>query len=131
MRFMTFKSLLAAIVITAGAAGTHPAKAATTLKVPFSFTVAGQVMPAGAYTVQQDLFRNVVVLRNKDASKSFSYLLGPGDPTPDEARIALKFDTSGDSHALRLIQVGSRVTSRLNDGPAPTGYDPARLSQGR
>lgn len=131
MRFMAFKSVLAAIVITAGALGTHAAKAETTLKVPFSFTVAGQTLPAGVYTIQQDLFHNVVVLRNKDASKTFSYLLGPGDPTPDSAHIALKFEVSGDTHVLRWIQVGSMMTSRLNDGTAPTGYDPARLSQGR
>lgn len=130
MRFMTLKSTLAAIVVTTAALCTHPAKAETTLKVPFSFTVAGQTLPAGFYRVSQDTFRNMVTLQSKDGSKSFSYTLGPGDPAPGDIHVALKFETSGDTHTLYKIQVGSRVTSRL-DAPAPSGYDPARLSQGR
>lgn len=131
MRSMAFKSVLAAIVITAGTLGTHTAKAETTLDVPFSFTVAGQTMPAGVYTVQQDNFHNVVVLRNKNATKSFTYALRPGDPTANEVHVTLSFATEGESHILRSIQVGSKMTSRLDSGIAPTAFDPARLSQGR
>lgn len=130
MRFMALKSTLAAIVITTAALCPHPAKAETTLAVPFSFTVAGHTMPAGLYTVSQDTYHNMVTLKSKDASKSFSYALRPGDPSPNDSRVVLHFATSGNSHILRAIQYGSRVTSRL-DGPAPAGYDPARLSQGR
>jgi len=131
MRFNPFKSALAAIVITAGALGTHVAKAETSLNVPFSFTVAGHVMPAGVYLVQNDTFHNVVILRNQAATKSFTYALRPGDKAADEKNITLKFESDGDSHILRRIQVGSKVTAQLEDKPAPTGYDPARLSQGR
>lgn len=131
MRLMTFKSILAAVVITTGAFGAHAAKAETALNVPFSFTVAGHTMPAGVYLVQQDTFHNVVVLRNKNASESFTYALRPGDRTPDEMHIALKFEADGSSHSLRWIQVGSKMTSRLEDSSAPAGFDPARLSQGR
>ena len=131
MRFMTLKSILAAIVITTAALSTHAAKAETTLNVPFSFTVAGQTMPAGVYTVQQDTFHNVVTLRNKDASRSFAYVLRPGDPASNEVHIALKFQASGDGHILQSIQVGSRTTTRLDGAPAPGSYEPAHLSQGR
>ena len=131
MRFMAFKSVLAAVVLTTAALGTHAAKAETTLNVPFSFTVAGQAMPAGVYTVQQDNFHNMVILRNQDATKSFSYALRPGDPTTNEVHVTLKFEASGDAHILRWIQVGSKLTSRLDDRSAPASYDPARLSQGR
>ena len=79
MRFMNLKSILAAIVVTTAALSTHAAKAETPLNVPFSFTVAGQTLPAGEYTAQQDTFHNVVILRNKTASKSFTYALRPGD----------------------------------------------------
>ena len=130
MRSMTFKSILAAVVITAGALGTHAAKAETALNVPFSFTVAGQTMPAGVYTVQQDNLHNLVVLRNKTATKSFTYTLRPGDEAPSASHVSLKFEADGDSHVLRFIQVGSKETSRL-DSAAPTAFDPARLSQGR
>lgn len=131
MRFMAFKSILAAVVVTTAALSTHVAKAETNLNVPFSFTIAGQSMPAGLYTVKQDTYHNMVILRNRDASKSFSYTLRPGDPAPNEARVTLHFESSGDNHVLRSIQFGSKITSRLDDGPAPASYEPARLSQGR
>ncbi len=131
MRFMISKSILAAIVITAGAATTHTAKAETTLKVPFSFTVAGQSMPAGLYTVEQDNFHNLVTLKSKDASKSFSAVLVPGDPAPNDVHVALKFEAAGGTHTLKTIQYGARVSTRLDSAPRETGYDPARLSQGR
>jgi hypothetical protein len=131
MRFTGFKSILAAIVVTTAALSTHAAKAETTLNVPFSFSVAGQTMPAGVYTVRQDNFHNVVVLRTKDASKSFSYALRPGDPASNEVHVSLKFQASGERHVLQSIQIGSKMTSRLDDQPAPGNYEPARLSSGR
>ena len=129
MRFPAIKSILAAVVITTAALSAHNAKAETTLNVPFSFTVSGQAMPSGVYTVQEDTFRNVVVLRNKAATKSFTYALRPGDPAPNEVHVSLKFESQGENHVLRGIQFGSKLTSRLDNGPAH--YDAARLSQGR
>lgn len=129
MRFTALKSILAAVVVTTAALPAHIAKAETTLNVPFSFTVSGQAMPAGVYTVQEDTFHNVVILRNKAATRSFEYALRPGDPTGNSVHVALKFDSNGDSHVLRGIQFGSKTTSRLDNSPAP--YSPARLSQGR
>jgi hypothetical protein len=131
MRITAFKSILAAVVVTTGTLSGHLAKAETTLNVPFSFTVSGQTMPAGAYTVKEDTFHNVIVLRNQDSSKSFTYALRPGDATANQVHVALKFESSGESHTLRGIQFGTKMTSRLDDGPAPAGYEPARLSQGR
>jgi hypothetical protein len=130
MRIAAFKSVLAAIVLTTAALSTHAAKAETTLNVPFSFTVSGQTMPAGAYSVQQDIFHNTVILRNRDASKSFSYALRPGDGNPNEVHVTLRFASSGDGHILESIQFGSKVTSRLDERPAHASYA-ARLSQGR
>lgn len=126
---MRFKALLAAIVITAGGLATHTA-AAETLKVPFSFTVAGQSMPAGVYSVSKDSLHNVVVLKSMDASKTFSAVLVPGDPAPNDTHVTLKFDQSGNGHTLKAIQYGPRTTSSLELTREP-GYDPTRLSQGR
>ena len=132
MRFMVSKSILAAIVITAGGLATHPAKAAeTTLKVPFSFTVAGKSMPAGLYTVEEDTYHNMVTLKSHDATKCFSAVLKPGDPAPGDNHVALKFDESGNAHILKSIQYGSKVTSPLDKGERESGFDPSRLSQGR
>lgn len=130
MRFMAIKSILAAIVVTAGASG-HVAKAETTLKVPFSFTVSGQTMPAGVYVVEQSPIHDMVIFRNKAASESFSYMLKPGDAAPSAAHVALKFATDGENHVLRSIQLGSRTTSRLDSLPVSGGFEPSRLSQGR
>jgi len=131
MRFTAFKSILAAVVVTTAALSAHIAKAETTLNVPFSFTVSGQTMPAGIYTVKEDTFHNVVILRNQDASKSFTYTLRPGDANSNQVHVSLKFESGGENHILRGIQFGTKMTSRLNDGPAPNGIQPAGLSQGR
>jgi hypothetical protein len=129
---MVSKSILAAVVLTSATLITHAAKAETILKVPFSFTVAGQSMPAGLYSVSQDSYHNMVILKAKDAPKSFSAVLLPGDPNPNEIHIALKFQEAGSAHTLQTIQYGSRVTPRLDKlNERETGYDPARLSQGR
>ena len=130
MRFAAFKSILAAVVVTTGALSPQIGRAETTLNVPFSFTVSGHSMPAGVYIVKQDTFHNLVILRNQDTSKSFSYTLRPGDANADEVRVSLRFESSGDSHVLRGIRFGSKTTARL-DGPAPGGFDRAQLSQGR
>ena len=92
MRFMVSKSILAAVVLTSATLITHAAKAETILNVPFSFTVAGQSMPAGLYAVSQDTYHNQVTLKAKDAQKSFSAVLVPGDPNPNEIHVALKFE---------------------------------------
>jgi hypothetical protein len=132
MRFPVSKSILAAVILTSTTLITHAAKAETILKVPFSFTVAGQSMPAGLYAVSEDTYHNQVTLRAKDATKSFSAILVPGDPNPNEIHIALKFAESGSSHTLETIQYGPRVTPRLDKvNEHDSGYDPARLSQGR
>lgn len=128
---MRFKAILAAIVITAGGLATHTAAAETTLKVPFSFTVAGQSMPAGVYSVSKDSVHNVVILKSMDASKTFAAVLVPGDPAPNDRHVSLKFDQSGNGHTLKSIQYGAETTSSLERGMREPGYDPTRLSQGR
>jgi hypothetical protein len=128
---MRFKSVLAAIVLTAGALVTHTASAESTLTVPFSFTVAGQSMPAGVYSVSTDSVHSLVTLKSMNASKTFSAVLVPGDPAPSDTHVALKFDQSGNGHTLKSIQYGARTTSSLEQTTSERGYDPTRLSQGR
>jgi hypothetical protein len=128
---MRFKSVLAAIVLTAGALVTHTASAESTLTVPFSFTVAGQSMPAGVYSVSTDSVHSLVTLKSMKVSKTFSAVLVPGDPSPSDTHVALKFDQSGNGHTLKSIQYGARTTSSLEQRTSERGYDPTRLSQGR
>ena len=130
MRSILSKSVLAAVVLTTSALITHTAKAETSVQVPFSFTVAGGSMPAGLYTVSHDTYHNLVVLKSKGTTKSFSAVLVPGDADNNETHIALKFAQSGNAHTLETIQYGSRTTTRL-DRVRESRYDAGRLSMGR
>jgi hypothetical protein len=131
MRSMIRNLILAPVVLAAAALTTNTAMAATNLKVPFSFTVDGQNWPAGMYTVEQDVSSNLVTLRSQDGTKSFSGIIGPGEPAPTDVRIALKFDEVGSTHVLRAVQYRSQITSRLDKNTKQTMYAPTRLSQGR
>jgi hypothetical protein len=128
MRFFTNKFALASAALAAIVL-TTPTIKAETIKVPFSFTVAGHNMLPGYYTVQRDESLGMVTLKTADASKTFTWVLGPGEPGPNDFKVALKFDA--DTHALRAIQYGSKVTARLDKGNKETAVESARLSQGR
>ena len=114
MKSILSKFVLAPAILAAAALATSSATAETTVKVPFKFTAAGQVCPAGYYTVKHDQTGNFVTLTSKEAGKSFTWVVGPGAPEPNDGRIALKFDQMGGTHLLQSIQYGPLVTSRLD-----------------
>lgn len=103
----------AAFMVTAALA-TNPAMADTTLKVPFSFTVAGKTCPPGRYSVKENSTDSLVTLTNEDSSRVFSWTLGPGNPDPTDNNVVLKFDVAGQTHLLRSVQIGAMTTSRLD-----------------
>lgn len=113
MRFNFGKLVLAPAVLATLALASTAAKAST-VNVPFSFAAAGHVWPAGAYTVQKDLTGNIATVKSNATGLSFSSLLGPGEPDPAGTRVVLEFDQFGNSHALRTIQYGGQITSRLD-----------------
>jgi len=81
--------------------------------VPFNFTAKGESFPAGSYKVVLDSNHNFVTLAsNSDTSKHLTWNVGPGDGI--QAPAVVKFDEVGSDHALRSIQVGSRVTPNLD-----------------
>jgi hypothetical protein len=107
------RSLVLASAVLATAAVTVPtAMAATTLDVPFAFTVGNETCPAGHYLVERDSNGNAVKLIG--ATTSFTWGVHPGDPAPTDTRVVLKFDDDGSAHALSAIQYGSLTTSRLD-----------------
>lgn len=112
----TLRSLLTAAVVTAAAAlATHPAMAAdATVNVPFSFTASGRQCPAGAYNIQLEKMNQVVRLTNSRGQVNLVWLAGPGNPSPNDKRVILRFDRAGSSYALRSVQDGPMVTSRLD-----------------
>ena len=109
----TLRSLVLASTVLATAAVTvKTAMAATTLNVPFAFTVGNQTCPAGHYLVERDFNGNEVKLVG--ATTSFTWVIHPGDAAPSENRVVLKFHDIGSAHTLSAIQYGSLTTSRLD-----------------
>lgn len=114
MRFVSGKLILATAVLAAAAFAAQTAKAETRVSVPFGFVAAGQAMPAGTYAVKKDSFGNIVTLRNVRTAQSFNWLIGAGANDYNDSMVTLSFDNAGDTHALRSIQYGDEVTSRLD-----------------
>jgi hypothetical protein len=109
----TLRSLVLASAVLATAAFTVPtAMAATTLNVPFAFTVGNQTCPAGHYLVERDM--NLASVRLIGADQSFTWGIHPGDGAPTNTRVVLKFDEIGSSHALSTIEYGPLTTSRID-----------------
>lgn len=111
-KFSTF--VLASAALAAVALATIPAVAATstTLNVPFSFTVGGHSLPAGLYSVQQDLSGGILRLQSRDGSRSFSSIAIPSEKNGDRA--VLRFNTVGQTHVLEFIQSGPLITPKLD-----------------
>jgi hypothetical protein len=107
------KLILAPAVLAAVALACNTASAST-VNVPFSFAAAGHVWPAGAYSVDKEISGGMVTVKSLATGLSFSSLLGPGDAAPTDTKLTLKFDTIGNSHALRTIQYGWQITSQLD-----------------
>jgi hypothetical protein len=131
MRFILHKLVLVPAMMAAAALATTSANAETTVKVPFSFTVAGKICPSGRYAVRQDVTDSFVTLVSKGSSQSFIWVLGPGTPSPTDKLVVLKFDQSGQTHALRSIQVGSLITGRLDRKKTATEIEMGQSSSGR
>ncbi|MGA7108195.1 MAG: hypothetical protein WBV28_02565 [Terracidiphilus sp.] len=130
MRFILHKFVLVPAIMAAAALATTSAKAETTVKVPFSFTVGGKVLPAGQYAVRHDATENFVTFASKRSPQSFTWVLGPGMPDPTDNAVVLKFDQSGQTHALQSIQVGSMITGHL-DKKTATEMEMGQPSTGR
>ena len=114
MQSIIRKIIVASAFGVAATLGANTAFAATTVKVPFSFTVAGKTLPAGNYHVNHDSTGSFVILESLESSQSFTWLLCPGQPGPNEEKVALRFDDRGDTHVLQSIQFGSMITPRLD-----------------
>ena len=114
MRSILRKLILVPAVMAAATLATTSAMAEARVKVPFSFTVDGKNCPAGQYTVDRDARSNLVTLKGRDASQTFTWLLNPGDPGPKDANVVLRFGADGQKHTLQSIQYESLITRRLD-----------------
>ena len=85
------------------------------VNIPFNFVSHGKSFPAGRYTASLDANQNVLELSNiKNPRYSAHWTAGPADFNPSNEKLTLKFDDLGQSHALRTVQLGPRITSRLD-----------------
>ncbi|HUY80951.1 MAG TPA: hypothetical protein VMU92_04440 [Acidobacteriaceae bacterium] len=85
------------------------------VNIPFSFVSQGKSFPAGRYSATLDANHNVLELSNvKDASYSAHWTANPADFHARNEKLTLKFDDLGHSHHLRTMQLGPRITSRLD-----------------
>ena len=96
---------LASVVLASAAFTAQIAVAATTLDVPFAFTVGNQTLPAGHYTVVRDDSAGLVKLVG--ATQSFTWGIRPGDFAPSYNHVVLKFDDLGSTaspagHSVRF-----------------------------
>jgi hypothetical protein len=116
MKNILRKIVVASVAVAAIALASNSAMAASKVNVPFEFKVGSKTCPAGEYTVQPGLNRNVVVLASIDGSHSFTWLLQPGDASPLDKSVVLKFDEQANGSYLRSVQYGAMVTPRLDKG---------------
>jgi hypothetical protein len=116
MQSIRHRIALVPALILASAFAVSPAVAETTsVKVPFSFEVAGKTFPAGDYWLHRDDQSDAVTLTAKSAPRYFtSCLIGPGSPNPWQYKVALNFDTVGQTHLLQSIQYGTLISGRLD-----------------
>jgi len=129
MRNMIRNLILAPAFVAAAALATNVAHA-TTLRVPFSFSVNGKQCPAGYYSVERGFNNNVVTVASKDGSRSFTWVLHPGDPEPSSKAVMMRFENQGETHALQLVQYGSQVTTAMTKKSKRTEYPTTSIGAG-
>jgi hypothetical protein len=88
------------------------------VNIPFNFQSQGHAFPAGKYIATLDSTHSILALNNAtDTRVSARWVAGPADYNPNDEKLTLKFDDLGNSRTLRSVQLGPRITSRL-DAPA-------------
>ncbi len=124
--------VMASAVMAVAALASHTAQAEETrVKVPFSFTVSGEICPAGDYIVTHDASRNLVTLQNRKSSQRFTWVMSPGDISSTSNKVTLRFDPHGQFHALESIHYGNMTREGLDKPVLEAGHDATRISQGR
>jgi hypothetical protein len=88
--------------------------------VPFEFTVANKVVPAGQWIAQRTTMNDkALVLENRDARVGVTAFTLPGEIKIEPRNSSLVFEKYGDSYFLRAIKVeGDRATYRIPESKA-------------
>ena len=129
MRLSLHSLVLTPVLAVAAMAAPQSASAAR-LHAPFAFSVSGQTLPAGDYSVSRALSGNMVVLTSPNSDKTFTWVLVPGDPEPDSTRIVMRFDETESGYALRNIQYDAGITRTLDGKSRQTEDRPVHVIRG-
>ena len=109
MKHFTMNMMIAAATLTvaAGVAGAQTIKA----EVPFGFSAAGTMLPAGLYRVekvQRASGSEIFTLTNEDTHRSILTMpYAHNSQKPGEARVALTFECAGTDCVLVQVAPGS------------------------
>jgi hypothetical protein len=113
----TFRALVLATAAICASAAFAADRAV--VNIPFNFESHGKVYPAGTYAASLDMNMSLLRLRSTtDPKVNVSWATSPADYNPSAQVLRLQFDDlENNTHQLRTIQLGSRITSVL-DAPA-------------
>jgi hypothetical protein len=112
MRTIARSVILATVSLCAAAAF---AASRAVVNIPFDFTSQGKAFPAGQYVATLDVTHNILALNSATNTRlSAHWAAGPAESDPKDEQLILKFDDLGNGQTLRTIQLGSRITSKLN-----------------
>jgi len=101
MRAVLMSSVLGAMVFTAAVAQAGPTTRQE-VKVPFAFTINGQQMPAGTYSVRQDDAQPSALLIKGEHSSAF-VLTAPVANGSAQQDTSLVFEKDGNSYRLSEV----------------------------
>ena len=84
--------------------------------IPYSFVVGKVKLPAGAYTIQEEVVNGVITIRNTNG-KAVALLSSPGMLTPDGMMPNLTFVRVGGEMVLTTIREASLPSRVLPRSP--------------
>jgi hypothetical protein len=129
MRSLINSTVMAMVLLCATAA---LAANKAEVSVPFSFHAQHQEFPAGKYLITIDSQHNLLTLSSETNTKlSAHWITGPADSDFQNEKLTIKFDGSGSNHTLHSIQLGNRITTRLDASPRIATRAIAKNSRGQ
>jgi hypothetical protein len=103
MKPVTTLAFLTAALISMGSARAHAQ--APAFKVPFDFTVANQVFPAGTYQVSYYPTKSAILIRSEDERFHAFTAIHPADPSASDSEVI--FTKYGNQYFLHEVLCGA------------------------
>ena len=108
MRSRLSQLFLVPALAAAAALASGIAHAAETINVPFEFTAQGHSFPGGAYTIEQDPGKHLVILRQVKGDAVLNWTTGLNAES-ERDQVLMNFAHSADgTYVLNSIQFGRR-----------------------